>query len=111
MLLLFTIEDDKKVLKKSKAKLWLIVLGLIPLVLLILPANFFDKGQSICISVLLLHRTCPGCGMTRAVQHLIHFDFQTAYMYNKAIVAVFPLMVYLYLKEIVRLLNLIKNGD
>ncbi|HQK96451.1 MAG TPA: DUF2752 domain-containing protein [Bacteroidia bacterium] len=98
-------------MKKSKAKIWLMVLGIIPVVLLILPADFFDKGQSICISVLLLHRTCPGCGMTRAVQHLIHLDFQTAFMYNKAIVIVFPLMVYLYSKEILRLLNVIKNGD
>jgi len=96
-------------LKKTKAIIWLAILGVIPIVLLLLPANFFDKGQSICISVLLLHRTCPGCGMTRAVQHLIHLDIDTALMYNKAVVIVFPIMLYLYVKEILRLVKVFKN--
>ena len=49
---------------------------LIPLVLIALPADFFDTGQSICLSVVLLDTECYGCGMTRAIQHLVHLDFQ-----------------------------------
>jgi len=79
---------------------YLIVLLLIPIVLIILPANYFDQGQSICVSVLLFDKNCYACGMTRAVQHLIHFDFQQAYAFNKLVFIVLPLLIISYLKTI-----------
>jgi len=62
------------------AKLALIVLT--PIVLLILPKDFFDNGESICLSKVFFNVECYACGMTRACQHLIHFDFEEAYAYN-----------------------------
>ena len=79
---------------------YLILLLLIPIVLIILPANYFDQGQSICVSVLLFDKNCYACGMTRAVQHLIHFDFQQAYAFNKLVFIVLPLLIISYLKTI-----------
>lgn len=79
---------------------YLILLLLIPIVLIILPANYFDQGQSICVSVLLFDKNCYACGMTRAVQHLIHFDFQQAYTFNKLVFIVLPLLIISYLKTI-----------
>lgn len=70
----------------------------IPILLLLLPASFFDEGQSVCLSVLLLDIECYGCGMTRAIMHIIHFDFSTAWTYNKIAFIVFPIMVYLYVE-------------
>jgi hypothetical protein len=70
------------------------------LILLALPADYFDTGQPMCVSVLLLNRECPGCGMTRAIQHLIHLDFKGAYFYNKISFVVFPLLVYMIIWEI-----------
>ncbi len=70
---------------------------LVPIVLLILPSTFFDTGQSLCLSVLLLDMECYGCGLTRAVQHLIHLEFATAYEYNKMVVLVFPILVWLWI--------------
>ena len=61
----------------------LLVLIAIPIVLLILPADFFDNGQSICLSKVIFNQTCPGCGTTRAIQHLIHLDFKQAWEFNK----------------------------
>jgi len=61
------------------------IINIIGLTLLILPASFFDEGQSICISVLLLDKQCYACGMTRAVQRLIHFDIDAAANYNKLV--------------------------
>lgn len=81
-----------------------------PLVLLVLPADFFDSGQSICLSVLLLDTTCYGCGITRAVQHFIHFDFATAWEYNKLVVAVVPLLIYVWGDEVLRLWKKLKKG-
>jgi hypothetical protein len=63
-----------------------------PLVLLLLPAGFFDGGESICLSKLLLNRECPACGMTRACMHLIHFDWEEAYAYNMMSFIVLPLL-------------------
>jgi hypothetical protein len=79
------------------------------MVLLILPADFFDEGQSICISVLLFDETCFGCGMTRAIQHLIHFNFFTAYSYNKLAIIVLPLLVYVWGKELYNVYNKAKK--
>jgi hypothetical protein len=72
---------------------------IIPLVLIILPANFFDSGQTICLSVLLADTKCPGCGITRAIQHMIHFDFVVAFNFNKLSIIIFPLLVYMWIKE------------
>jgi len=89
---------------KSKQKLhfyalisFLIVVGI---TLISLPATFFDHGQSICISMLLFKVECFGCGMTRAIQHLIHFDFEGAYSYNKLAFIVFPMFFVLIIMKI-----------
>ncbi|UPT68754.1 MAG: DUF2752 domain-containing protein [Sphingobacteriales bacterium JAD_PAG50586_3] len=80
-----------------------------PLVLLVLPADFFDNGQTVCLSVLLFNIKCYGCGITRAVQHLIHFDFATAWEYNKLVVAVVPLLLIVWVQELIRVRKLIKT--
>lgn len=90
-------------LKKSLFRIYLTILLIAPIILLILPADFFDKGQSICISVLLFDKNCYGCGMTRAIQHLIHFDFTQAWNFNKLAFLVFPLLTISYLKELKRI--------
>lgn len=69
---------------------------IIPLVLIYLPANYFDSGKSICLSVVLLDTTCYGCGMTKAIMHLCHFDFQKAFDYNKLSFIVFPILCFLW---------------
>ncbi|MFM6935572.1 MAG: DUF2752 domain-containing protein [Flavobacteriales bacterium] len=66
--------------------------------LCLLPASFFDHGQSICLSVLLFNKECLGCGMTRAIQHLIHVDFESAWKFNKLVVLVAPILCFLWIK-------------
>ena len=70
-------------------------------VLIALPADFFDQGQSICLSVVLFDRECYGCGMTRGVQHLLHLDFHEAWEYNKLAFVVVPLGLFLVVQKIV----------
>ena len=80
------------------------------MVLLVLPADFFDNGRTVCLSVILFNKTCYGCAITRAVHHLIHLEFSEAYNFNKLVVLVFPLVSNLYLKEILRVyLKMKKN--
>ena len=68
----------------------------IPFVLWILPAAFFDQGESLCLSQVLLDKECPGCGITRSVQHAVHFEFGVAWEFNKLIIIVLPFLVYLW---------------
>ena len=79
--------------------------------LLILPADFFDKGQSLCLSVLLFHQKCYACGMTRAIQHFIHLDFSTAYNFNKLSWIVFPVLVFVWQEELRRVYKRIKEQN
>jgi hypothetical protein len=81
------------------------------MILLILPADYFDKGQSICLSVLLFNEKCYGCGMTRAIQHIIHFDFITAYSYNKASFIVLSFLTFIWLIEIIYTYKKINNSE
>ena len=79
-----------------KNKFIFIVLLVIPVLLLLLPSSFFDSGESVC----LFDKECYACGMTRAIQHLIHLDFVIAYQFNKLSVIVFPLLIISYFKEL-----------
>ena len=86
-------------MKNKYPKIYLAVLLIIPLFLLLLPSTFFDNGDSVCMSVVFFDMECYACGMTRAIQHIIHFDFFVAYQFNKLSVIVFPLIVLSYFKE------------
>jgi hypothetical protein len=86
--------------RKKKGFFVIGIVTLIGLTLLILPASYFDEGQSMCISVILFDKPCYACGMTRAVQHLIHFDFNKAANYNKLTFIVVPLGIYMVVSEI-----------
>ena len=92
---------------KNNLLFWGLIL--IPLVLLILPPSFFDKGQSVCLSKVLLNKECIGCGLTRATQHFIHFEFYKALKFNKLVVIVVPLAVYIWTKQLVITYRKIKN--
>lgn len=95
--------------KKQLLKIYFGGLMLIPIVFLVLPSNYFDNGQSVCVSVLLFDQECYGCGMTRGIQHLLHLDFLTAYEFNKLSLIVLPLLIYLWFNELRRTYKMIKN--
>ena len=94
-------------MKKNLYKLYLVILILIPIVILILPADFFDTGNSICFSIVFFDNECYACGLTRAIQHLIHLDFSIGYEYNKLSIIVLPVLILSYYKEIRRVLVLV----
>lgn len=81
--------------------LYRVLIVFVPLVLIILPADFFDQGPTICVSKLLTEAECPGCGITRATQHALHLDFSNAWNYNKLFVVVTPLLIWLYIAEVI----------
>ncbi|OYQ41582.1 hypothetical protein CHU92_04295 [Flavobacterium cyanobacteriorum] len=79
-------------------RVWVTLLA--PFVLLLLPADFFDKGESICLSKMIAGVECYACGMTRAIMHFIHFEFKEAWAFNKLSFIVVPLLFPLWLKAV-----------
>jgi hypothetical protein len=75
--------------------IWFILLILTPLVLWILPGDFFDSENAfvVCPSRALFNIECLGCGMTRAVMHLHHFQFDDAVYFNRGSFLVYPALV------------------
>jgi hypothetical protein len=71
---------------------FLVFLILAPVVILILPVDYFDYGSTICPSKRFFNVECFGCGMTRAVMHLVHLDFDSAIYYNKASLILAPVL-------------------
>ena len=83
-------------------------LVILPFVLLILPANFFDNGKPICLSQILAGRECFGCGMTRGIMHLIHFELEEAFAYNILSFIVLPLLGLIWIQWFIKELKLYK---
>lgn len=91
--------------KKTYTIIGLVVWLALPLYLLIQPATFFDSGIAICPSKRFLNFECPGCGLTRAVQHAIHFEFQSAWQYNKLVVIILPILCLIYVHVLGRIIG------
>ena len=71
-----------------------------PFILIVMPIDFFDKGESICLSKQLAGIECYGCGLTKAIMHFIHFDFKGAWNFNQLSFLIIPMMFPLWLKAI-----------
>ena len=97
-------KPKKKWMYYVKFSLYMAVF-LLGIVLLFLPADYFDEGDSVCLSKSMFNVECYGCGMTRAVMHLIHFNFLEAYQYNKLAFIVVPLLIFLIVSDFIKLVK------
>ncbi len=71
----------------------------VPLTLWNLPIEFFDTGKSISLFALLgVEDYVYSTGMTRAVMHLMHLDFEGAKEFNILSFAVLPLLFVIWFK-------------
>lgn len=95
--------DKKNQIKLTISLLLLVFLIASPLTLLILPATFFDEGKSLCLSQILLGKSCPACGMTRGIMHLIHLNVEEAFAYNMMSFIVLPLLIVLWFQWVKQL--------
>lgn len=74
----------------------------IPAVLYAIPPERVMHGHTVCLFRNLFGTECWGCGMTRALFSLLHLDFTAAWNYNRLVVLVAPLLLYLYVKEVAK---------
>lgn len=49
---------------------------------------------------------CYGCGITKAITALLQLDFNAALNYNKFVIIVFPILLFVWIKYIY---NTLKN--
>lgn len=89
----------------------LVVLLAVPVVLFFLPIDFFDQGTSLCPSKRWLDIECLGCGLTRAVMHFIHFDFQGAWAFNKLSFIVVPAGALYWIYQVRKIVKDLKNEN
>lgn len=86
----------------SRTKIKLIALISLPLILYAIPLDGIYNGESLCLSKRLLDIECWGCGITRAFFSAMYGRFASAWEYNHLIVVVFPLLLWLWIREIWR---------
>jgi hypothetical protein len=83
---------------RNGQKVWLILLILTPVILWILPGDFFDgEGFILCPSRLFFGIECFGCGITRSVMHMHHFQFDDAVFYNTLGLVVYPALIVVWI--------------
>lgn len=87
----------------------LLILVLLPVVLYAIPLENICNGNTICIFKNLFGVECWGCGITRAIFSALNFRFYDAWEYNPLFVVVLPLLVFLWLRAVVRQLRNIKG--
>lgn len=74
-----------------------VVVALAPLCVYIIPKWWlFDESHTLCLFHNLMGQDCWGCGMTRALVSVAYLDFYGAWHYNRAVIVVAPLLVWLW---------------
>ena len=87
----------------------LLLLILLPIVIYAIPAESVFNGKSICVFTNIFGVECWGCGITRAIFSALYFRFAEAWEYNRLVVIVLPLLMFEWLKEVVRSFKFILN--
>ncbi|MBQ4126698.1 MAG: DUF2752 domain-containing protein [Alistipes sp.] len=92
------------------SKYWrAVVVALTPLCVYIIPKWWlFDESHTLCLFHNLTGHDCWGCGMTRALVSVAYLDFYGAWHYNRAVVIVAPLLLYLWLRWVYNLVKFSK---
>ena len=91
-------EKYKKTLQIGKLGILLVL----PFLLFMVSLDRLEGQHSICLFKNLFGIECYGCGITKAVVAAVQLDFIRAFQYNKLIVIVMPLMVYLWVTAMVK---------
>lgn len=100
-----------KNLKKNKALIVIVLLLLLPIVLRFITISNLEKAPTVCIYKNITGKDCWGCGTSRALISILNFDFKQAYQFNKRIIIVFPLLVFLWVKVIVKNVRILYRKD
>ncbi|MCX7605767.1 MAG: DUF2752 domain-containing protein [Bacteroidia bacterium] len=77
----------------------------------LLPASYFDTGVSSCIWKRAWGIECPGCGLTRGTQHMLHGEWEIAIDYHPFSPFTTLLLTFAWGANIVSLYRLWRNRE
>lgn len=80
---------------------WILVLG-IPgglAVLALAPPGHLDHLPRLCLWSRLFQRPCPACGTLHALCALVHGNLEQALGFNRNVVVLAPLLVWIWFRE------------
>lgn len=77
----------------------------LPFVLYFIPLEWLNKQNTICLIKNIFGVECPGCGITRAIISAIQLDIIKAIDYNKIVIIVLPILIYVWVKNIILIYN------
>jgi hypothetical protein len=92
-----------------KNRLLLTLYIIFPLVLFFIPLDWLNKQHTICLVKNIFGVNCFGCGITRAVISGIQLDFNKSFEYNKMVIIVLPILIYLWHSKIKKLIQRINS--
>lgn len=73
---------------------------IIPLALWLFPPLSNTPTWTFCLFKNITGNNCYGCGITRAVFSCIHLQFSKAFAYNKFIIIIFPLLIFIWANQL-----------
>lgn len=100
--------------KRLKSKIYsyaiLTLLVLVPATLFFMPREKIFNGPTTCLSQRFFHRSCLGCGMTRALYSCMHGDFKKAHALNWRVWIIAPLLGIYWVQLIIFYYNRLERG-
>ena len=94
--------------QKIFAAIKLGALILLPLFLYAIPKQSIFNGESICLFRRIFGVECWGCGTTRAIFSVLYGNFKMALEYNRMIVVLFPLLLWLWGSEVYKTIRFLR---
>lgn len=77
----------------------------LPFVLYYIPLEWLNKQNTICLIKNIFGVECPSCGITRAIISAVQLDIIKAIDYNKIVIIVLPILIYVWFKNIILIFN------
>ena len=78
-----------------------LILILVPLIVLIVSTTELNNRPTVCLFNNILGKECHGRGITRAILSLMKGQLSQAIYYNSSFIFVFPLIVTIWMKQII----------
>jgi len=69
-----------------------------PITLYVIPIDWIKNQHKICLFKNITGHDCYGCGITRAILSALHLSFNGAFTYNKLVILVLPLLIFIWTK-------------
>ena len=74
-----------------------------PLALFFMPFEWLEGEHTLCLFTNVFGVECWGCGITRAVVSALQLRWAEAWEFNRLVVVVFPLLIYVWICTVIKL--------